>query len=190
MDRFSSHTPKVDFELAVELPDLMRSGSEFSFKTSFTTLNKTDNVARLPELTFRVLKLELLDFTFFRAPRDWKANNMMSGAPSRWKDGTPTSSFRASDQTEFAEGKTLLNSLPNFCTVELPEVPVEKSDKTEQGKDCEIWFTARVPGFTTPSFRSFAITRTYRIKVKMRIEIGGKKFDYTVEGGEVHMGSA
>ncbi|KAH5540564.1 hypothetical protein HBI56_081160 [Parastagonospora nodorum] len=40
---------------------------------------------------------------------------------------------------------------------------------------------ARIPGFTSPSFKSFAITRAYMIKVKICIGIGGKKFEHEVK---------
>jgi hypothetical protein len=186
-NKFSSDAPKLDFELAVELPDLLRSGSEFSFRTTFVALSKTENMTRIPEMTFRVLKLELLDFTHFRAPRDWKANNFRSGAPSEYRNGTPRS-YRAGDENDHSEMKTLLNSLPDSSTVGLPEVIVEK--EKEQGSEYEVWFKGRVPGLTPPSFQSFAITRAYRIKVKIGIEIGGKKFDFTTETPSVRVGSA
>ncbi|KAF2804837.1 uncharacterized protein BDZ99DRAFT_467087 [Mytilinidion resinicola] len=189
-DKLSSQTPRLDFELAVELPDLLRSGAEFAFRSSFAVLSKTENVTRVPEITFKVLKLELLDFTLFRAPRDWAAANTMSGGPSRWRDGTPRSSFRT-EHSGYGESKTLLNAVPESETVELPEVLAEKAEKRMvQAGECEAWFTGRVPGFTPPSFQSFAVTRTYRFKVKMRVEVGGKNFDFVVEGGEVVMGSA
>jgi hypothetical protein len=194
-DKFSSHAPKLNFELAVELPDLLKSGGEFAFRATFKALSKTENVTHIPEMTFRVLKLGLLDFTLFRGPRDWQANNYMSGDPSSWYDGTPRSSYRSGDEREIGEDKVLLNSLPESCTVALPQLPMleekEKDDEkgTEQGSECEAWFKARVPGTTAPSFQSFAITRTYHIKVKIGIEIGGKDFDFEVETAEVTLGS-
>ena len=149
-------------------------------------------MTRIPEMLFRVLKLELLDFTLFRAPRDWNANSFMSGAPSTHRDGTPydcnPKGLKTPDVKACHENKTRLNSLPEFSTVELPEVLVEKEVK--QGSGCEIWFKGRIPGLTPPSFQSFAITRSYRIKVKIRTEIGGKEFDFTAEEFEVEIGSA
>ena len=54
---------------------------------------------------------------------------------------------------------------------------------------CEQWFTARIPGVTVPSFRSFAITRAYKVRVKLGVEVGGKKFEREVESAVGRMGS-
>ena len=55
---------------------------------------------------------------------------------------------------------------------------------------CEQWFTARIPGVTVPSFRSFAITRAYKVRVKLGVEVGGKKFEREAESAVGRMGSA
>ncbi|KAF2851852.1 hypothetical protein T440DRAFT_354796, partial [Plenodomus tracheiphilus IPT5] len=74
--------------------------------------------------------------------------------------------------------KTHLNALPESVTVELEEVPgYEDADRMEQAQNCEAWFTARVPGNTTPSFKSFAISRRYGVKVKVGVGLGGKGFE-------------
>jgi hypothetical protein len=191
-DRLSSGTPKLDFELAIEVPDLLTSGSEFRFRTTFTVLAKSDKVTFIPELRFRVLKLELLDFTFYRAPRDWEASDTMSGYHYKTVSSTPRSGlgFQGQENTVYSEKKTALNSLPDMHVIELPEVQVEGEKKgMEQARHCEHWWTGRVPGFTPPSFQSFAISRAYRIKVKMGIEAGGKKFEYQVESHVRELGS-
>ncbi|KAF2185697.1 hypothetical protein K469DRAFT_707361 [Zopfia rhizophila CBS 207.26] len=188
-DRLSSATPKLDFELGVETPDLLASGSEFSFRTTFNVLQRSDKVVVIPPITFKILKLELLDFTLFRAPRDWAASNTMMGQPSRWHDSTPRSAWHAKEEREVVEKKKYLNSIPEFQVVELPEVQVGEKKQIEQAGQCEAWFRGRVPGFTPPSFRSFAITRTYRLKVKLRVEIGGKHFDFSAECPNVQLGS-
>jgi hypothetical protein len=59
----------------------------------------------------------------------------------------------------------------------------------EQAKSCEVWFSARVPGVTPPNFRSFAITRVYKVRVKLGVEVGGKKFDMEAESNVKEMGS-
>jgi hypothetical protein len=45
-----------------------------------------------------------------------------------------------------------------------------------------------VPSVTPPSFRSFAITRAYKVRVKLGVEVGGKKFDMEVESYVREMG--
>lgn len=191
-DRFSSETPKLDFELGVELPDLLVSGSEFRFRGTFTVLSKMQNVVQIPVITFRVLKLDLLDFTFVRAAHDRAANHLMQG---HHFDGTPldapTGTFSGWEHTVYREKKTALNSLPESQVVQLEEVPLPSEKKsTEQANSAEVWFSARVPGFMPPSFQSFAISRTYRVKAKIGVQIGEKRFDYEVESHVRRLGSA
>ncbi|KAF1945986.1 hypothetical protein EJ02DRAFT_451091 [Clathrospora elynae] len=199
-DRFSSATPKLDFEAALEIPDILSSGSEFRFRAFFTVASKTANVVHIPAITFTILKLDLLDFTFYRAPRDREANTSRGGAHRRNKYETlpaPDQPFEvaASEYEEFTERKTHLNSLPDSATLELEEVPSytpladKKEVEMEQAKSCEVWFTARVPSVTPPSFRSFAITRAYRVKTKLGLEVGGKKFELEAESSIREMGS-
>ncbi|KAF2709957.1 hypothetical protein K504DRAFT_351177, partial [Pleomassaria siparia CBS 279.74] len=54
---------------------------------------------------------------------------------------------------------------------------------------CEHWWTARVPGTTPPSFQSFAITRQYRVKVEVGVQIAGKKFALKTESHVRDLGS-
>lgn len=191
-DKFSSGTPKLDFEVGVELPDLLSSGSEFSFRSTFAVLNKSGNVVHIPAITFRPLKVELLDFTFLRANRDYEANYFMSGDHRDGTDvNTPTGPYSGQNRTINREKKTALNSVPESKTMMLEEVMAAGEKKgMEQAKNCEVCFSARVPGFVPPSFKSFAITRAYRIKVKMGIEIGGKKFVHEAESYVASLGSA
>jgi hypothetical protein len=48
-----------------------------------------------------------------------------------------------------------------------------------------VSFSARIPGTTVPAFRSFAVTRVYRLKVKVVVEACGKEFEV---GGESQVG--
>jgi hypothetical protein len=99
---------------------------------------------------------------------------------------SPDAPYSGRQRDDFTERKTHLNSLPEATTLDLVEVPSgEDKKQMNQADSCEAWFTARVPGFTAPSFKSFAITRAYRVKVKLGIEIAGKKFEHEAEG-EVH----
>lgn len=66
----------------------------------------------------------------------------------------------------------------------------EKEMEKEKGRSGEVWFTARIPGFIPPSFKSFAITRVYRIKVKLGVELGGKQFVLEAESNVSGLGSA
>jgi hypothetical protein len=78
-DRFSSSTPKVEFESILEMPELLASGYEFRFRAFFKMPSKTENVSYIPSIRFTILKLDLLEFTFVRAPQDKQAINQMNG---------------------------------------------------------------------------------------------------------------
>jgi hypothetical protein len=190
-DRFSSETPKLDFELVVELPDLLVSGAEFRFRSTFNVLNKAQNVVQIPAITFKVLKLELIDFTFVRAARDKAANDQMRGQHSnRTPLDAPTGPFSGCEHTIYREKKNPLNALPESQAVQLEEVPLPGEKKgTEQATSAEVWFSARVPGFIPPSFQCFAISRAYRIKTKIGVQIGEKKFEHVVESHVESLGS-
>lgn len=185
-DRFSSSTPKLSFESTLEFPNLLASGSEFRFRAAFTVLEKVNGASWIPPITLTVLRLEMLDFTFIRAPCDWEASDARDGHHRHnrhiFMPAPDTPFTRSSERDDFTERKTTLNSIPPFATLELVEVP-NYEDKKEmiQADNCETWFTARIPGYTTPSFKSFAITRAYKIRVRMGIEIGGKKFQHDME---------
>jgi hypothetical protein len=205
-DRFSSSTPSLSFEAAVEMPDHLTSGKKFRFRASFNVLSKSENVIHIPPITFRVLKLDLLDFTIYRAPRDGDADNGRDGAhrSNRYVSVPPPDQLYAvakNEREEIEERKTHLNSLPDSARLELMPVPAytvlerpvsrEKGGAAgmEQAKNCEAWFSARVPGVTPPNFRSFAITRVYKVRVKLGVEVGGKKFNMEAESNVREMGS-
>jgi hypothetical protein len=192
-DRFSSSTPKLDFEVSLEMPDLLTSGSELWFRASFNVLSKTGNVTHIPAIQFTVLKLDLQDFTAVRAPRDRDASFFMDGRHRKNKHENmppPNASYTGQEHIDSSKRKTHLNSLPASVTLELAEVPGEEEKAPQQASSCETWFKARVPGFTPPSFTSFAISRSYVVKVKLGTEIGGKKFDLEVESHVRDLGSA
>lgn len=194
-DRFSSTTPVIHFNTTVEIPDRLLSGSEFCLRTVFTIISRTDSVTHIPAVKFSILKLDLLDFTFLRAPRDWDASTEYDGHfnPNKFGPLPPPEGLftRDSERNENTERKTHLNSLPESATVELVEVPsYENKEIMEQASSCEAWFTARVPSLTPPGFKSFAISRSYRVKFKLRVEIGGREFQYGAESQVRELGSA
>ena len=186
-DRFSSSTPKLDFETALDLPLFFSSGAEFGFRATFSVLATTPNVSHIPSIRISVLKLTLLDFTFIRAPRDWDASTMFSDGHHLSNHyeflPPPDAPFtHSSERDDFDERKTHLNSVPGETVLELPLVPgYEKEAEMQQARSCEAWFAARVPGITPPSFRSFAITRAYKVRVKLGVEVAGKKFEHVAE---------
>jgi hypothetical protein len=99
----------------------------------------------------------------------------------------PITPFSGQEFVPSSKEKIHLNSIPPSATLNLQETPSENRKASQRASNCDTWFKARIPGFTPPSFKSFAITRTYIIKVKIGIEIGGKKFEH--EESDVDMES-
>jgi hypothetical protein len=119
------------------------------------------------------------------------------------------------EEDRYAEKKTVLNALPEAQVLDLisdepslrdiaghskgdvkgdskGDLKGELKSEVEERQVGygECWFAARVPGHTPPSFKSFAVTRCYRVKVKLGIEMGGKKFESVVESHVREVGSA
>lgn len=192
-DKFSSSTPTLDFETSLEMPDLLTCGLEFRFRAAFTVLSKSANVVKIPAIHFSILKLDLLDFTFVRAALDVEAGSGREGRHKKNRYETmppPDAPYLKRQHVEFTEHKEHLNAIPPSVTLELDQVLNEDTKQMEQAAYCETWFTARVPGLTAPSFRSFAVNRSYRVKVKLGIEVGGKEYEHEVESFVREMGSA
>jgi hypothetical protein len=91
---------------------------------------------------------------------------------------------------DLAKHETVLNSLPESVTLEPNEHFIQGGEACEQTSTLDAWFSARVPGSTPPSFKSFAIDRTYKLNLKLGIEIGGKKFEHRISSEVREMGSA
>jgi hypothetical protein len=223
-DKFSSSTPRLAFEAALEIPAYLTPGQEFQFRASFAAFSQTENVQHIPAVTFSVTKLDLIDLTCYRAPRDPEARNFRDGPHPRNKQhaepmllpGTPfsiatthenmpppTQPFSAHNKChhadcvdhrakfefqEYVDRKLSINSRPEAQTLELLYNKVNGSEQTVQDKDTHVWFTARVPSGITPSFRSFAVARAYRVRVRLGVEVGGKKFEVEAESRVAGMG--
>ncbi|KAH4206420.1 hypothetical protein HBI95_128210 [Parastagonospora nodorum] len=100
----------------------------------------------------------------------------------------PITPFSGQEFVPSSKEKIHLNSIPPSATLNLRETPSENGEASQRASSCDTWFKARIPGFTSPSFKSFAITRAYMIKVKICIGIGGKKFEHEVKS-DVEMDS-
>jgi hypothetical protein len=172
-DRFSSQTPTLGFGTTVDIPPFLTCGAEFPIRTSFRVLSKSGNVAHIPGIRFTILALQLKDITNVRAPRDLDASTMMSGNHRKNKyENMPLANapYSGREHQDTCRHETPLNTLPTLTTVELEETPSGEKKAMEQASSCEAWFTARVPSSTPPSFRSFAISKSYQVKVTLGIE--------------------
>jgi hypothetical protein len=188
LDRISSSTPRLAFETALEIPDFLTSGSEFRFRASFNVVSKTDNVTHIPAISFKVLKLELKEITCVRARRDLEASGMSDGhhfESNYFHMPAAIVPVFHQEHIDTSKRKKHLNSLPELATVELGDLETtdekNKNKRIVQANRCETWFTARVPGFTPPSFKSFAINRSYKLKITLGVEVAGKWFEQEVE---------
>jgi len=190
-DRLSSSTPKLDFEASLEIPKALASGSELCLRVFFNVISTTESASHIPTIQFTILKLDLQELTVVRPPSDKKASDSYGGYhwKNRYENMPPLDApFSSREFVSLSKEKTHLNSIPPSATLNLLETPSEKGKSLQQANSCDTWFKARIPGSTAPSFKSFAIARTYIIKVKIGIEIGGKKFEYEVKS-EVEVGS-
>jgi hypothetical protein len=134
-DRFSSHTPKLEIETSIEIPDRMTAGSEFRFRASCRVSSKSDNVFHSPAVTLRVLRLDLKDITYIRAPRDWEASIFLDGRHYRDKYNSmppPDAPYSGKEYKDRCKRRTHLNSLPDSVTLELEEVPGYEERVPEQ----------------------------------------------------------
>lgn len=182
-DRFSSSTPPLIFELGLELPkELVEPDTDFPFRCTFAVL-EGDMVESIPPVTFRILELTLSDLTSFRAPRDYFASDTSSGYATTVL--APRILGRCGDELRCVVNRVPLNAVPGTRTVELGTYTWDSGEKgkdiVKQEKQCEAWFSGRVPTDTGPSLRSFAIRVAYYLKAKVRVEVGGK--GYEIEAG-------
>lgn len=186
-DRFSSSTPIINFDVTISIPDLLMCGSTFRFQSCFTIISKSDDVTYIPQVTFSVIEVELLALTFVRAQHDEEASFSSDGSHGKHhKVSMPAPdkpyTKRSRESQYFAKKLTRLNVLPARTTVELADVPGSGEAKTsEKATSCEAWFTARLPENIAPSFKSFALSRAYKLKVKLGVEVGGKHFECSAE---------
>lgn len=185
-DRFSLTTPKKDLEAAVEMPDMLSRRSEFRFFTSFKVLGRTASVTHIPGETFPIMEIEALDFRYFPKPKDTNARPRRAGAHGKNQNVAMPPSDKMFEHSgekhkDYAERKTNFNSVPEFAAIEPKDVPSYEEKQMGQAKAGEVSSTSRMPGFTPPSFKSFVITRVYRRKIKLGVEVGRKQFVFAVE---------
>lgn len=147
-DRFSSNTPRLQFETVLEIPSLIASGCEFRFRTSVNILSKTDSVLHIPAINFIILRLELLDFTFVRAPYDRDACSGRHGGhhkDNHSRTTAPYAPYSGKELKDYSEHEMPLNSLPDSVTVELEQPYSKEKKQTRQVSNLEVWFAARTP---------------------------------------------
>lgn len=208
-DRLSSSTPKICFDTSVHVPDCLISGQEFAIRAGVHVTHKSDSVSAMPSVKLRVGKIELVEYTAVRAPRDFESWGREGG----WEGDMPgpDKMYSGRENQDLSRGKVGLNCVPGEVVVEMGWSSnsvrgddgkgfglgeKEKGNKTEMqtgvegGSEHFVTFTARVPSTTTASFRSFAISRAYGVKLRLNVEIGGKTFEQVVESGIREMGGA
>lgn len=175
-DRFSSNIPELSFDLALDIPISFTAGAEFRLHALGTVTHKTADVAHIPPIRLRISKIELIDHTCIRAPVNFEPyiEGDLPGWPSNSSFHTYNPHLQPmharTEETSTTEDKTPLNCVPQEHIVELGD-----------GGHCEAWFPSWIPSYMAPSFRSFAISRRYTMRIKLEAQIGGKKFELKAE---------
>ena len=160
-DKFSSETPSVNVVLKARGPTIVSSGNSFPIQSCVELDALSMPSIDVASVDIRIAEVKLVAVTFFRALKQ--------------------STYGRGDRAEHEvvdEDKILLNASPSGgVSVGKQEVQVEKNSKLVY----PATFEARIPGSTCPSFRTFNINRTYRLKMKMEADVCGKTFDYKFE---------
>lgn len=160
-DKFSSETPSVNIVLKARSPTIVSSGTSFPIQTCVELDALSMPSIDVASVDIRIAEVKLVAVTFFRALKQ-----------------ATYSGDRRPEHEVVDEDKILLNASPGNIPVPKQEVQQEKSSMKLV---YPASFEARIPGSTCPSFRTFNINRTYRLKMKMEADVCGKTFDYKFE---------
>jgi hypothetical protein len=156
-DKLSKQTPSVEMTLKAMIPEAISTGGVFSIQTCVEIDSLSAPNISIPSVEVRITSLKLRSITFSRALR-------VSG------------NFTDRDEHEEIDGeKLLLNANPSTRMVEAESV--EKGSKLV----FPAIFEGRIPADTCPSFRTFNINRTYRLKGAVEADVCGKAFEHKFE---------
>jgi hypothetical protein len=164
-DKFSSGTPTVNVTLKASVPTLLDTAAAFPIYVCAEIDSPSVDTVAIPAVIISITKLQLCQFTFFRAIRQ-----------SRW--GT---AFADSERVSHDENLVYLNAVPEHSTVE---------QKHGSNGDRKFWyypasFETRVPGGTCPTFQTFNINHNFRTELTVSAEICGKKFEFKIDVPDV-----
>jgi hypothetical protein len=149
-DRFSSNTPSIKFQLLCTVPNTVISDSTIPVSLRLTIDNSSSTALIIPSYTISLKELYLECYTHIRAPRE--------------------SAFYISTRAEEDEILQSEFSLPNSWADKI----LTRNEK-DLGDPIDV--QVKVPAEVCPSFRSYAVTRSYRLRIKVKIECAGEKFD-------------
>lgn len=157
----------VSFCFKASVPSHITTGEAFTVLTEIDFGDQPASTYVASSVHFKVSKLKLLHFVVFRARRD---------------PPVPATRFKTYKNEEIRtyEGSFDLALLPSSA-VRTPE----KGHST-----VPFSFQAVVPALACPSFRSFAINRSYRLKLSISVELGGRDFKLQFEVPNVTVLSA
>jgi hypothetical protein len=180
---FSPALPKLTFQTRLMVPNLLNLGTEFLFSVYFNVISKSSDVSHIPAVLIMILKLSLMDLTCVRAPRDRAASKREYDGCHRKDAHTfmPPSyaPYSGRERQVCSKHKTkLTDNAPQSVVLESVNTYNGESDRRQPGN--EVQFKCRLPATLPPSFKSFAISRRYRLKVKLGVTIGGKTFKHEV----------
>lgn len=148
-DRFSKSTPTLAFNVVASIPKVVVSGQDFPLSISLQIETNNTTAEIIPAFDIKIQELYLECYTHCRAMID-----------------SAFTLYSSEIEKIFDSSTTLAHSLPEMVI-----------SRTAQDISKAIDFNANLPVSVCPSFRSYAITRTYRLMMKVRVETSGKEFD-------------
>lgn len=160
-DRFSSNVPSVNVVMKASVPGIVTTGRPFEITVAAEINSPSAPSVSIPSILFRIVDLQF-----------WKVTHLRCLRPN------PDEAFGGHRVHESKAQEPLpLNALPQSALVQ---------QQSGTNGETKIWsyaaaFESRIPGSACPSFSTFNISLSYRIKMTVEAEICGKKFEYEVD---------
>lgn len=163
-DRFSSSAPSVNVVMKASVPGAVTTGRPFEFNVAVEIDSLSAPNISIPSILLRVIELQLWKVTYSRCLRP-----------------NGEEAYGGHRVLEANAREPVMNAVPESTLVQ---------QQPRTSEDRKFWsyattFEARVPGSVCPSFKTFNISHTGRIKMKVEAEICGKKFQYEVDVPDV-----
>lgn len=165
----------------LEGPRVLESGSMFRLRIALSFSPGISVAHKISPITSTIVAFGVLRFTFVCATFDIQVTKSYYGNHRHDKGNSisiPETHCSGSKHRKFLVDKTALKMVPLSVTLELLEVlhGVDRNNKIPVNS-CKAWFTAKVPGTTIESFKSFAISRACKMRIRLTIKIWRKTFE-------------
>lgn len=168
-DKLSSHTPSVNIVMKSSIATLLSVGDSFPIYACVEIDSASSTEINIPTVRLQVKKIELCQFSFYRAMR---------------YRSTGVGYSQYGDEVESNQEDT----------VKLNTVPDGRDAERQYGKSDSknFWFypatfEARIPGSTCPSFRTFNINHNFCIELTLEAEVCGKELEFKIDVPDVRV---